>query len=195
MWRPRAVDTYNMEYGYSCMGYEISGALGVKYAIGDKDVYAMCGDGSFIMLHAELLTAVQEHKKINICLFNNASYGCINNLQVGHGNDTLCTELRWRGEDGKFSGAFMPVDFARIAEGYGCKAYTIHSLSELKDAIADAKKVEGVPVLFDIRVLPKSMTDGYGAWWRVGDTAVSENQRNLDAYQDHLAHVKDARKY
>ena len=195
MWRPRAVDTYNMEYGYSCMGYEVSGALGVKYAIGDKDVYAMCGDGSFIMLHAELLTAVQEHKKINICLFNNASYGCINNLQVGHGNDTLCTELRWRGEDGKFSGAFMPVDFAKIAEGYGCKAYTVHSLSELKDAIADAKKVEGVPVLFDIRVLPKSMTDGYGAWWRVGDTAVSENQRNLDAYQDHLAHEKDARKY
>ena len=195
MWRPRAVDTYNMEYGYSCMGYEISGALGVKYAIGDRDVYAMCGDGSFIMLHAELLTAVQEHKKINICLFNNASYGCINNLQVGHGNDTLCTELRWRGEDGKFSGAFMPVDFAKIAEGYGCRAYTIHSLSELKDAIADAKKIDGVPVLFDIRVLPKSMTDGYGAWWRVGDTAVSENPRNLEAYQDHLAHEKDARKY
>ena len=195
MWRPRGVDTYNMEYGYSCMGYEISGALGVKYAIGNKDVYAMCGDGSFIMLHAELLTAVQEHKKINICLFNNASYGCINNLQVGHGNDTLCTELRWRGEDGKFSGPFMPVDFAKIAEGYGCKAYTIHSLSELKDAIADAKKIDGVPVLFDIRVLPKSMTDGYGSWWRVGDTAVSENQRNLDAYQDHLAHEKDARKY
>ncbi len=195
MWRPRAVDTYNMEYGYSCMGYEISGALGVKYAIGDKDVYAMCGDGSFIMLHAELLTALQEHKKINICLFNNASYGCINNLQVGHGNDTLCTELRWRGEDGKFSGAFMPVDFAKIAEGYGCRAYTIHSLSELKDAIADAKKIDGVPVLFDIRVLPKSMTDGYGAWWRVGDTAVSENPRNLEAYQDHLAHEKDARKY
>ena len=195
MWRPRAVDTYNMEYGYSCMGYEISGALGVKYAIGDRDVYAMCGDGSFIMLHAELLTAVQEHKKINVCLFNNASYGCINNLQVGHGNDTLCTELRWRGEDGKFSGPFMPVDFAKIAEGYGCKAYTIHTLAELKDAIADAKKIDGVPVLFDIRVLPKSMTDGYGAWWRVGDTAASENQRNLDAYQDHLAHEKDARKY
>ena len=195
MWRPRGVDTYNMEYGYSCMGYEVSGALGVKYAIGDKDVYAMTGDGSFIMLHAELLTAVQEHKKINICLFNNASYGCINNLQVGHGNASLCTELRFRGEDGAFSGPFMPVDFAKIAEGYGCRAYTIHTLEELKSAIADAKKVEGVPVLFDIRVLPKSMTDGYGSWWRVGDTEVSENPRNLEAYQDHLAHVKDARKY
>ena len=195
MWRPMAQDTYHMEYGYSCMGYEISGALGVKYAIGDRDVYAMVGDGSFIMLHSELLTAVQEHKKINVCLFNNASFGCINNLQVGHGNDTLCTELRFRGEDGKHSGRFMGVDFAKIAEGYGCKAYTVHTLEQLRQAIADAKTVDGVPVLFDIRVLPKSMTEGYSSWWRVGDTEVSENPRNLAAYADHLAHVKDARKY
>lgn len=195
MWRPRAVDTYHMEYGYSCMGYEISGALGVKYAIGDRDVYAMTGDGSFIMLHSELLTALQEHKKINVCLFNNASFGCINNLQVGHGNDTLCTELRYRGADGAFSGDFMAVDFAKIAEGYGCKSYTVRTLAELEAAIADAKKIEGVPVLFDIRVLPKSMTEGYGSWWRVGDTEVSENPRNLAAYADHLSHVADARKY
>ena len=195
MWCARGVDTYNMEYGYSCMGYEISGALGVKYAIGDRDVYAMVGDGSFIMLHSELLTAVQEHKKINVCVFNNASFGCINNLQVGHGNDTLCTELRFRGEDGAHSGSFIPVDFARIAEGYGCKAFTIHSIPELKTAIREAKKIKDVPVVFDIRVLPKSMTEGYGSWWRVGDTEVSENPRNLKAYEDHLAHVKDARKY
>ena len=196
MWCSRGVDTYNMEYGYSCMGYEISGALGVKYAIGeDRDVYAMVGDGSFIMLHSELLTAVQEHKKINVCVFNNASFGCINNLQVGHGNDTLCTELRYRSEDGELYGDFMPVDFAKIAEGYGCKAYTIHTIEEMKAAIVDAKKIKGVPVVFDIRVLPKSITEGYGSWWRVGDTEVSENPRNLKAYQDHLDHVKDARKY
>ena len=195
MWCARGVDTYNMEYGYSCMGYEISGALGVKYAIGDRDVYAMVGDGSFVMLHSELLTAVQEHKKINVCVFNNASFGCINNLQVGHGNDTLCTELRFRGEDGEHSGKFIPVDFAKIAEGYGCKAFTIHTIEEMKAAIKEAKRIEGVPVVFDIRVLPKSMTEGYGSWWRVGDTEVSENPRNLKAYEDHLAHVKDARKY
>lgn len=195
MWCARGVDTYNMEYGYSCMGYEVSGALGVKYAIGDRDVYAMVGDGSFIMLHSELLTAVQEHKKINICVFNNASFGCINNLQVGHGNDTLCTELRFRGEDGAHSGTFIPVDFAKIAEGYGCRSFTIHTIEEMKAAIKEAKKIEDVPVVFDIRVLPKSMTDGYGSWWRVGDTEVSENPRNLKAYEDHLAHVKDARKY
>lgn len=195
MWCARGEDTYNMEYGYSCMGYEISGALGVKYAIGDRDVYAMVGDGSFLMLHSELLTAVQEHQKINVCLFNNASFGCINNLQVGHGNDTLCTELRFRGEDGEHSGSFMPVDFAKIAEGYGCRAFTVRSLEELRAAMAEAKKIEGVPVLFDIRVLPKSMTDGYGSWWRVGDTEVSENPRNLVAYEEHLTHMKQARAY
>ena len=195
MWCARGIDTYNMEYGYSCMGYEISGALGVKYAIGDRDVYSMVGDGSFVMLHSELLTAVQEHKKINVCVFNNASFGCINNLQVGHGNDTLCTELRFRGEDGEHSGSFMAVDFAKIAEGYGCKAYRIHTIEELKAAIKEAKTIEGVPVVYDIRVLPKSMTEGYGSWWRVGDTEVSENPRNLKAYADHLEHVKDARQY
>ena len=195
MWCARGLDTYNMEYGYSCMGYEVSGALGVKYAIGDREVYSMVGDGSFIMLHSELLTAVQEHKKINVCVFNNASFGCINNLQVGHGNDTLCTELRFRGEDGKHSGSFMSVDFARIAEGYGCKAFTVRSMEDLEKALREAKAINNVPVVFDIRVLPKSMTDGYGSWWRCGDVQVSGNPRNMAAYQDHLDHVKDARKY
>ena len=196
MWCARGVDTYNMEYGYSCMGYEVSGALGVKYAIGeDHDVWAMVGDGSFIMLHSELLTAVQEHKKINVCVFNNASFGCINNLQVGHGNDTLCTELRFRGEDGRHSGSFMPVDFAKIGKAYGCVAYTVRTMEELQEALIDARSIRNVPVVFDIRVMPKSMTEGYGSWWRVGDTEVSENPKNLAAYADHLAHVKDARKY
>ncbi len=195
MWCARDLDTYNMEYGYSCMGYEICGALGVKLANPDRDVYAMVGDGSFVMLHSELFTAVQEHKKINVCLFNNASFGCINNLQVGHGNPTLCTEMRSRGADGEHSGPFLGVDFAKIAEGYGCKAYTIHTMQELYDAIRDAKQIEDVPVLFDIRVLPKSMTEGYGSWWRCGDVEVSQNPANVKAYEDHLAQVKDARKY
>jgi 3D-(3,5/4)-trihydroxycyclohexane-1,2-dione acylhydrolase (decyclizing) len=195
MWRPRAVDTYNMEYGYSTMGYEVAGALGVKLAIGDKrEVYSFCGDGSFNMLHGELVTAMQEHKKINICLFDNASFGCINNLQVGHGNKTLCTELRFRNREGLF-GDFLNIDYAKVAEGYGCKGYSIHTMEELRAAFADARKIKDRPVLFDIKVLPKTMTNGYGSWWRVGDTEVSERPENLAAYQDHLAHVKDARKY
>ena len=196
MWRPTGIDTYNMEYGYSTMGYEVAGALGVKLAIGEEhEVYAFCGDGSFNMLHGELITAAQESKKIIICLFDNASFGCINNLQVGHGNSTLCTEMRYRGEDGKLSGKFMNVDYAKVAEAYGCKSYSVRTMEELKAAVADAKTVRNCPVLIDIKVLPKTMTDGYGAWWRVGDTEVSENPANLKAYEDHLAHVCDARKY
>ena len=195
MWCARDLDTYNMEYGYSCMGYEISGALGVKYANPDREVYSMVGDGSFMMLHSELVTAVQEHQKINVVLFDNASFGCINNLQVGHGNETLCTELRFRGADGKHSGRFMSIDFAKIAEGYGCKSYTVHTMKELYEAIEDSKKIENVPVLFDIKVLPKSMTEGYGAWWRCGDVEVSERPEQLKVYEDHLAHEKNARKY
>jgi len=195
MWRPRGVDTYNMEYGYSTMGYEVAGALGVKLAIGDKhEVYSFCGDGSFNMLHGELVTAVQERKKINICLFDNASYGCINNLQVGQGNEVLCTEMRYRSKDGLF-GDFMSVDYAKVAEGYGCKSYTIRTLDELKAAFADAKKVKNTPVLFDIKVLPKTMTDGYGSWWRVGTPEVSERVENQKAYENTVAHVKAARKY
>ena len=195
MWRPNAVDTYNMEYGYSTMGYEIAGALGVKLAIGNnREVYSFCGDGSFNMLHGELVTAVQEKKKINICLFDNASFGCINNLQVGHGNAVLATELRYRNREGLF-GDFLNIDYAKVAEGYGCKAYSIRTMDELKAAIEDAKKVKNCPVLFDIKVLPKTMTDGYGSWWRCGDAEVSEREENVKAYEDHLAHLETARKY
>ena len=195
MWRPTGVDTYNMEYGYSTMGYEVAGALGVKLAIGDKhEVYSFCGDGSFNMLHGELITACQEHKKINICLFDNASFGCINNLQVGHGNVTLCTELRYRNKDGLF-GNFMNIDYAKVAEAYGCKSYSVRTMEELVAAFEDAKKVKNIPVLFDIKVLPKTMTDGYSSWWRVGDTEVSERKENLAAYADLQAHLKEVRKY
>lgn len=197
MWRAKTPDTYNMEYGYSCMGYEISGSLGVKLAIGDeKEVYAMVGDGSFIMLHSELVTAIQEHKKINICLFDNESFGCINNLQNGQGNASLCTELRYRNpETGRHDGKFMNVDFAAIARAYGAVGYSIRTMDELEKAIEESKGIHDVPVLFDIKVLPKSMTDGYGSWWRVGSAEVSELESNRAAYQDHLNHVKDARKY
>jgi 3D-(3,5/4)-trihydroxycyclohexane-1,2-dione acylhydrolase (decyclizing) len=195
MWRPRAVDTYNMEYGYSTMGYEVAGALGVKLAIGDKrEVYSFCGDGSFNMLHGELISAVQEHKKINICLFDNASFGCINNLQVGQGNEILCTELRYRNSQGLF-GNFMNIDYAAVAEAYGCKGYTVRTLKQLKEAIEDAKTVKNRPVLFDIKVLPKTMTNGYGSWWRVGTPAVSKRVQNKKPYADLMAHVKAARKY
>lgn len=197
MWRANSPDTYNMEYGYSCMGYEISGALGVKFAIGeDHEVYAMVGDGSFIMLHSEFLTAVQEHKKINVVVFDNASFGCINNLQTGQGNSSLCTELRFRNpQTGKHDGNFISVDFAEIARAYGAKSFTVRTMQELENAISEAKKIKDVPVLFDVKVLPKSMTEGYGSWWRVGSVEVGGTEANKEAWKIHVEHEKVARKY
>lgn len=195
MWRPKTPDSYNMEYGYSCMGYEVSGALGQKLAVDGKEVFSMVGDGSFVMLHSELLTAVQEKLKINICLFDNAGFGCINNLQIGQGNESLCTELRYRSESGRHDGSFLAVDYARIAEGYGCIAFTIRTLAELEAAVKDALTIKGQPVLFDLKVLPKTMTDGYASWWRVGSVEVSRNPLNEVAWQEHLDHINNAKAY
>ena len=197
MWRPYAPNTYNMEYGYSCMGYEVSGALGVKIAIGEaREVYAMTGEGSFNMLHSELITSVQEGKKINVVLFDNASYGCINNLQMGTGNDTMCTEMRHRGEGGRMhhTGDFMRIDYAAIAKAYGCVSYTVKTADELEEALEDSKK-QVVSTLIDIKVLPKSMTEGYGGWWRVGVAEVSERESVQQARRGLEEHLKQARKY
>jgi 3D-(3,5/4)-trihydroxycyclohexane-1,2-dione acylhydrolase (decyclizing) len=197
MWRPRSANTYNMEYGYSCMGYEVSGALGVKLAIGEgREVYAMTGDGSFNMLHSELITSVQEGKKINVLLFDNAGFGCINNLQMGTGNDTMCTELRKRvpGDRVHHNGDFMRIDYAAIARAYGCVAYTVRTAEELEAALEDSKK-QVVSTLIDIKVLPKSMTEGYGGWWRVGVAEVSERERVQAARRELEEHLEQARRY
>ena len=194
MWTTEEKDSYHMEYGYSCMGYEAAAALGCKLAEPEREVYAMLGDGSFLMLHSEFLTSLQEGKKINLLLFDNCGFGCINNLQMSNGIGNLATEFRYRDESGQLQGGLIPIDFAKVAEGYGAKGYTVCSLEELEAALEDAKK-QKVSTLIDIKVLPKTMTDGYDSWWRVGDTEVSERPENLAAYQDHLAHVKDARKY
>ncbi|MCX8958178.1 3D-(3,5/4)-trihydroxycyclohexane-1,2-dione acylhydrolase (decyclizing) [Erwinia psidii] len=181
VWRNRASNTYHVEYGYSCMGYEVNGALGVKLAQPQSEVYALVGDGSFMMLHSELVTSLQEGAKINIVLFDNMTNGCINNLQMGHGMNSFGTEFRYRSpESGKLQGGFVPVDFATIASGYGCKTWRVTTLEQLHHAI-DAARNEAGSTLIDIKVLPKTMIHGYGSWWNVGvaQTALSERIRNV----------------
>ncbi|OYD07396.1 3D-(3,5/4)-trihydroxycyclohexane-1,2-dione acylhydrolase (decyclizing) [Paludifilum halophilum] len=195
MWESRRPNTYHMEYGYSCMGYEISGALGVKMAEPDKEVYAMAGDGSYLLLHSELVTSLQEGKKINVLLFDNAGFGCINNLQMGNGMGSFGTEFRYRHpETGRLDGRFMNIDFARSAAGYGVKTYRVSTLEELRSAVEDAK-TQTVSTLIDIKVLPKTMTDGYESWWHVGVAAVSNNPQVQEAYRNKENNLKKARKY
>ena len=190
LWDTDSLYSYNMEYGYSCMGYEIAGALGSKLAAPDKEVYAMVGDGSYLMLHSEMVTAVQEGVKINVLLFDNGGFGCINNLQMGKGVPSLATEFRY---GAAADTPFVPIDFAMSARAYGFKGYTARTLTELEAALEASKKEKG-GVLIDIKVLPKTMTDGcvYG-WWQTGVThnpktavqreAVEDLEENLKKYR------------
>lgn len=194
-WCVHAPNTYHVEYGFSNMGYEVNAALGVKLAEPNKEVYSMVGDGSYMMLHSELPTSIQEHQKINVILMDNMTFGCINNLEIEHGMGSFGTEFRFRNpETGKLDGGFVPVDFAMNAASYGCKTYRVTTAEELKAALEDAKK-QTVSTLIDIKVLPKTMVHGYGHWWRVGQAAVSKKKSVQDAYEALLKELAKARQY
>jgi len=176
-WRSKGLNTYHVEYGYSCMGYEIAAALGVKLAAPEREVYALVGDGSYLMLHSELLTSIQEQRKINVVLLDNMGFGCINNLQLGQGLDSFATEFRYRNPDSdQLDGGLIPVDYAMSAAAYGCKTYKVRNLEQLHAALADAR-LQRVSTLIDIKVLPKTMLHGYLSWWHVAVAEVSGSER------------------
>lgn len=193
MWRTDKRGGYHAEYGYSCMGYEVAATLGVKMAEPENEVYAVVGDSSFQMLHSEIMTIQQERRKVNILVFDNCGFGCINNLEMNHGIGSLATEFRYT--DGKKpTGALIPVDYAKIGEGYGLRTYTCRTAQELAAALEDAKK-QTVSCLFDLKVLPKTMTDGYESWWNVGIATVSEKQSVKEACEGVLEGRRDSRAY
>ena len=154
----------------------------------------MCGDGSYLMLHSELVTSLQERRKINVLLFDNSGFGCINNLQMSNGIGNLATEFRFRNEEGELLGDLMPIDFAACAAGYGVKTYQVKSMEELDAALEDALRQE-VSTLIDIKVLPKTMTDGYGAWWHVGIAGTSGNEKVRGAFEKKQENLEKAWKY
>ncbi|MBN6738859.1 3D-(3,5/4)-trihydroxycyclohexane-1,2-dione acylhydrolase (decyclizing) [Burkholderia multivorans] len=195
VWRPKGEDSYHVEYGYSCMGYEINAALGVKLAQPEKEVFAFVGDGSYMMLHSELATSIQERKKINVVLFDNMTFGCINNLQMEHGMGSFGTEFRYRDDvTDRLTGGFVPVDFAASAAAYGCKTYTVKSIDALVAALDDARK-QSVSTLIDIKVLPKTMVHKYGSWWHVGIPEISDSTRIDEAFQRMTQALARARRY
>ena len=193
MWTTDKRGGYHAEYGYSCMGYEVAATLGVKFAEPNNEVYCVVGDSSFQMLHSEIMTIQQEKQKVNILVFDNCGFGCINNLEMNHGIGSLATEFRYT--DGKKPcGDLIPVDYAKIGEGYGLKTYTCKTIAELEAALEDAKK-QTVACLFDLKVIPKTMTDGYESWWNVGLADVSEKESVRKAWEGVKAGRDEARKY
>jgi len=193
MWRTDKRGGYHAEYGYSCMGYEVAATLGVKFAEPNNEVYCVVGDASFQMMHSEIMTIMQERQKVNILVFDNCGFGCINNLEMNHGIGSLATEYRYT--DGKKPCKdLIYVDYAKIGEGYGLKSYTCKTLDDLKKALLDAKK-QKVACLFDLKVLPKTMTDGYEAWWNVGIATTSSKESVRKACKEVMKGRSEARDY
>ncbi|MGO4533140.1 3D-(3,5/4)-trihydroxycyclohexane-1,2-dione acylhydrolase (decyclizing) [Paenibacillus sp. 2TAF8] len=183
LWRSTEPKTYHMEYGFSCMGYEVSGAFGAALAEPDREVYAMVGDGSYLMLHSELVTSLQEQKKMTVLLFNNNGFQCIHNLQREHGSDGFGNEFRYRETDsGRLTGEYMPMDFAAHARSMGAKAYRAETAEQLEQALRDAKN-ETVTTLIEIPVVPGTNTGGYESWWNVGVPEVSVEEKVVRAHE------------
>lgn len=183
-WRSEAYKSYHCEYAFSCMGYEVNAALGAKLAQPQRDVWTVVGDGTWQMLHSEFLTALQENVKINVVVIDNQGFGCIENLQNGQGIPTFCTKTNHRDEaTGRLTGPALEIDYAKVAEGYGAKAFTATTPEEVTAAVKAAKQEKGT-VLIHVKVLPKTMGGRYDGWWRVGTPVVSDNPKVLEARKE-----------
>jgi 3D-(3,5/4)-trihydroxycyclohexane-1,2-dione acylhydrolase (decyclizing) len=194
-WRTRVPGTYHMEYGFSCMGYEIAATLGCKFAEPERECVAIVGDGAYTMLHTELLTAVQEGKKIIVVVCDNSGFQCIDNLQHNQGIAHFANEWRLRDpETGLLVGDQLPVDFAKNAESWGALGLRASNVEEFRKAMRRALRAK-VPVVIHTRVSPKSMTQGYESWWRVGTAEVSSNPEVAKAAQEMKEELTKARKF
>lgn len=195
LWKVPQQGGYHLEYGFSCMGYEVGAALGVKMAEPEREVYALFGDGVFFMSHSEFITSLQERKKINLIVFDNHGHQCIHNLQRSQGIESFATEFRYREDDSNcLTGEYVPVSFAKIAEGYGAKSYTCTTLEQVLAALEDSRK-QTASTLIEIKVLPGTMTESYDAFWRVGTASVSESEKVHQAWEKMDAKVKTLPRY
>ncbi len=181
LWPATVPGSYHMEYGFSCMGYEIAGGLGAKMAHPEKDVVVMVGDGSYMMMNSELATSVMLGLKLNIVLLDNRGYGCINRLQMATGGANFNNLLK-----DSYHEVMPEIDFRAHAEAMGAIAVKVSSIAELEQAIADSKKNDRTSV-FVIDTDPLITTDAGGHWW---DVAVPEVSPRGEVNKAHEAYVK-----
>ncbi len=172
LWRTRDPKQYHVEYGYSCMGYEIAGALGVKMAAPDREVFSLVGDGSYLMLSSEIVTALQEGIKLVIVLVDNHGFNSIGSLSRSLGMDGFGTQYRFRkngslGLDSeKPSGAVLPIDLAANAASLGAMAVRVKTIEDLRSALSDAKRTDRTSVIC-IEVDRYEEVPSYESWWDV----------------------------
>ena len=189
MWRTRDRKGYHVEYGYSCMGYEIPGGIGVRMAAPDRDVFITVGDGSYLMMPTELVTAVQEHVKVVVVLLQNHGFASIGALSESRGSQRYGTSYRYRDEQGHLAGGKLPVDLAANAESLGVRVLRVRTRAELVAALRDAKASEGSTLVHVETDLHSQAPDG-GGWWDVPVSQVSHlasTRRARAEYEGHKA--------
>jgi 3D-(3,5/4)-trihydroxycyclohexane-1,2-dione acylhydrolase (decyclizing) len=175
LWRTRDPKGYHVEYGFSCMGYEIAGGLGVRMAAPDRDVFVMVGDGSYLMLASELVTAVQERCKIIVVLVQNHGFASIGALSESVGSQRFGTRYRYRDPgSGRLEGERLPVDLAGNAESLGARVLRARTVDELRHALRRAKEHDGGPVVVHVETDPSVPAPSSEAWWDVPVAEVSE---------------------
>jgi 3D-(3,5/4)-trihydroxycyclohexane-1,2-dione acylhydrolase (decyclizing) len=174
LWRTRQSGGYHLEYGYSCMGYEIAGGLGVKMADPARDVYVMVGDGSYLMMSSEITTAVQEGIKLTIVLLDNHGFGSIRGLSQAVGSGGFGTEYRFReAPSGLHQGAVLPIDFAANAASLGARAIRARTHDELRGALEESRREPRTTVVV-VETDIDHRVPGYESWWDVPVAEVSE---------------------
>lgn len=178
LWRTRDAKGYHVEYGYSCMGYEVAGGLGVKMACPDRDVFVMVGDGSYLMMATELVTAVQENLKVIVVLVQNHGFASIGSLSESLGSQRFGTAYRHRSRDGGLHGDTLPVDLAANAASLGADVIRVTTPDDFADAIKTAKAAEHTTVIH-VDTDPMIGAPDSESWWDVPVSEVS----NLDSTQ------------
>jgi len=173
LWRTQKPGGYHMEYGYSCMGYEIAGGLGVKMARPASDVYVMVGDGSFLMMSSEIATSIQEGYKLNIIVLDNHGYSSIGGLSRSIGSGGFGTDYRLRTGSGQLDGANVAVDFAALCTGLGAQTVRVTTRRQLEQAL-EAMRGHTRTSAIVIEVDKEQRVSGYESWWDVPISEVSE---------------------
>jgi 3D-(3,5/4)-trihydroxycyclohexane-1,2-dione acylhydrolase (decyclizing) len=200
LWRTRDPKGYHVEYGYSCMGYEIPGGLGVKMADPSREVYVMCGDGSYLMMPSEIVTSIQEGYKLTIVLVDNSGFASIGELSRSVGSQGFGTQYRYR-KDGSLGldteedpGETLPVDLAANAESLGARVIRTQDISGLKNALAEAKEVDRTAVIY----VPVDRYEGvpdYESFWDVPVAEVSGMDTVVTARKEYAANKQAERRY
>jgi 3D-(3,5/4)-trihydroxycyclohexane-1,2-dione acylhydrolase (decyclizing) len=188
LWRPSDPKAYDLEYGNSCMGYEVGGAVGAKMADPSRDVYCFIGDGTFLLSSQEIMTAVQEGLKITVLLVDNYGYGSIAALSETRGSQGFACRFNYRGEDGQFSDDRIGIDLAANAASYGADVLTATTAEELHKALAEAASVDNTVVIY-VKVDAKGRFGGSGAWWDVPVPEVSDLDSTRQARTEYEAEV------